>query len=43
LKLKYKREKEKNPVGRFGNKGNWKKSVLSTWISTWMEPEALYE
>ena len=34
-------EREKNPVGRFANNPIY--PLLSTWISTWMEPEALYE
>ena len=38
-KLKYKRKK--NPVGGFGNNPIY--PLLSTWISTWTEPEALYE
>ena len=34
-------KEEKNPASRFGNYPIY--PVLSTWISTWTEPEALYE
>ena len=39
--MKYKREKRKKPVAGFVNNPIY--PLLSTWISTWTEPEALYE
>ena len=34
-------KEKKNPVSGFGNNPIY--PLLSTWISTWTEPEALYE
>ena len=40
IKIEIYSKRKKNPVGGFGNNPIY--PLLSTWISTWMEPETYF-